>query len=55
MVTTAPKPSGKRVSVPDLEAFCVEAMLKTGMTEEDARLTADVLGRLESLDQRLMG
>jgi len=42
-VTTTPQPAGKRVSVSDLEAFCLEAMLKSGMTEEDARLTADVL------------
>ncbi|MCC7353756.1 MAG: Ldh family oxidoreductase, partial [Anaerolineae bacterium] len=39
----APQSSGRRVSVSGLEAFCLEAMLKSGMTEEDARLTADVL------------
>lgn len=32
-----------RVSVQDLEAFCIEAMLNAGMRTEDARITADVL------------
>jgi ureidoglycolate dehydrogenase (NAD+) len=32
-----------RVSVADLEAYCVEAMLKAGMREADARMTAHVL------------
>jgi ureidoglycolate dehydrogenase (NAD+) len=32
-----------RVSVADLEAYCVTAMLKAGMREEDARTTAHVL------------
>jgi len=33
----------EKIFAKDLEAFCVEAMLKTGMCEEDARITADVL------------
>ncbi|HEY3342388.1 MAG TPA: Ldh family oxidoreductase [Anaerolineae bacterium] len=32
-----------RVSIADLEAYCVEAMLKAGMRETDARTTAHVL------------
>ncbi len=32
-----------RVSVSELEAYCVSAMLKAGMREEDARTTAQVL------------
>lgn len=32
-----------RVRVADLEAYCVNAMLKAGMREEDARTTAQVL------------
>ena len=32
-----------RVSVGDLEKFCVQAMLNAGMREQDARTTAQVL------------
>lgn len=32
-----------KVSVSDLEAYCMRAMLKAGMREEDAQTTADVL------------
>jgi ureidoglycolate dehydrogenase (NAD+) len=32
-----------RVSARNLTAFCIEAMLKVGMREEDARIAADVL------------
>ena len=33
----------KKVFAPDLEAFSVEAMVKSGLREEDARVAADVL------------
>ncbi len=38
-----PFPDGARVSAPDLTAFCIAAMRKSGLGEEDARLTAEVL------------
>ena len=34
--------SNPRIPVGDLTAFCLEAMLKSGLDEEDARFTADV-------------
>lgn len=34
---------GKRILPKELEAFCIEAMLKSGIREEDSRITADVL------------
>jgi len=33
----------KKVFAPDLESFCVEAMIKSGLREKDARIAADVL------------
>lgn len=33
----------KRVHAPDLESFCVQAMVKSGVKEEDARVTANIL------------
>ena len=36
-------PSGKRVSADALTEFCVEAMIRSGMDETDARVTAEVL------------
>ena len=32
-----------RIFANDLESFCIEALLKCGLSERDARLTADVL------------
>jgi ureidoglycolate dehydrogenase (NAD+) len=42
------QPAQKRIRVEDLHGFCVEAMLKSGMRQEDARVTADVLVTTES-------
>ncbi len=38
-----------RVSAADLAAFCIEAMRKCGLNEEDARLTAEVLVTTDTL------
>ena len=38
-------PTNGRVSRGALETFCIEAMRRAGMTEADARVTAEVLVR----------
>lgn len=38
-----PQPGSKRVTVEALHAFCVQAMLRSGLRSEDAQVTADVL------------
>ena len=41
--------SGTRVTPADLAAFCIEAMRVSGLNEEDARLTAEVLVTTDTL------
>ena len=41
--------SSVRVSAEELTAFCVDAMQKTGLNEEDARLSAEVLVTTDTL------
>jgi ureidoglycolate dehydrogenase (NAD+) len=43
LMATAAELSRIRVFPKDLENFCVEAMLKSGIRDDDARITADVL------------
>jgi LDH2 family malate/lactate/ureidoglycolate dehydrogenase len=47
-VNTTPSGSA-RVAAQDLTAFCIEAMRASGLNEEDARLTAEVLVTTDSL------
>lgn len=47
-MTTTPAASA-RVTAPDLTQFCIEAMRLTGLNEEDARLTAEVLVTTDTL------
>ena len=42
-------PSAKRVWPQDLEVFCIEAMLKSGLKEEHARITAEVLVKTDTM------
>lgn len=42
-------PTGARVTAQDLTAFCIEAMRQSGLNEEDARLTAEVLVTTDTL------
>ena len=41
--------AGARVTAADLSAFCIEAMRKCGLNEEDARLSAEVLVTTDTL------
>ena len=41
--------SSVRVSAEELAAFCVDAMQKTGLNEEDARLSVEVLVTTDTL------
>ncbi len=43
LIATAAELSRMRVFPKDLEDFCLKAMLKSGIRDEDARITADVL------------
>jgi LDH2 family malate/lactate/ureidoglycolate dehydrogenase len=42
------RPGYQRIRIDDLQEFCVSAMLKTGMRDEDARVTARVLVTTDS-------
>ncbi|MCL5096506.1 MAG: Ldh family oxidoreductase [Candidatus Omnitrophica bacterium] len=43
MMHTISQPINQRISPADLEEFCVQAMVKSGLRDADARITADVL------------
>jgi ureidoglycolate dehydrogenase (NAD+) len=43
LMTTAAELSRRKVFPEDLEEFCIRAMLESGIREEDAEITADVL------------
>ena len=47
METTSSGSAG--ISPQELAAFCIEAMRKSGLSEEDARLTAEVLVTTDTL------